>query len=38
MIYLYKQLISSTVYIVWRKYSIIKMEYTRNGLNIYKTY
>ena len=29
---------SSTVYIVWRKYSIIEMEYTKNGLNIYKTY
>ena len=29
---------SSTVYIVWRNYSIIEMEYTKNGLNIYKTY
>ena len=29
---------SSTVYIVWRKYSIIEMEYTKNGLNICKTY
>ena len=28
---------SSTVYIVWRNYSIIEMEYTKNGLNIYKT-
>ena len=25
---------SSTVYIVWRKYSIIEMEYTKNELNI----
>ena len=25
---------SSTVYIVWRRYSIIEMEYTKNGLNI----
>ena len=25
---------SSTVYIVWRNYSVIEMEYTRNGLNI----
>ena len=29
---------SSTVYIVWKNYSIVKMEYTKNGLNIYKTY
>ena len=29
---------SSTVYIVWRKYSNIEMKYTKNGLNIYKTY
>ena len=29
---------SSTVYIVWRNYSVIEMEYTKNGLNIYKTY
>ena len=29
---------SSTVYIVWRKYVIIEMEYTKNGLNKYKTY
>ena len=29
---------SSTVYIIWRVYSIIEMEYTKNGLNIYKTY
>ena len=28
----------STVYIVWRNYSIIEMEYTKIGLNIYKTY
>ena len=28
---------SSTVYIVWRNYSTIEMEYTKNGLNIYKT-
>ena len=28
---------SSTVYVVWRKYSVIEMEYTKNGLNIYKT-
>ena len=25
---------SSTVYIIWRNYSIIEMEYTKNGLNI----
>ena len=29
---------SSTVYIIWRNYSTIEMEYTKNGLNIYKTY
>ena len=29
---------SSTVYIIWKNYSIIEMEYTKNGLNIYKTY
>ena len=29
---------SSTVYIVWRNYSTIEMEYTKNGLNIYQTY
>ena len=29
---------SSTVYIVWRNYSTIEMEYTKNGLNIFKTY
>ena len=29
---------SSTVYIVWRNYSIIEMEYTKNGLNIYKSH
>ena len=30
---------SSTVYIVWKKYSVIEMEYTeKNGLRIYKTY
>ena len=29
---------SSSVYIIWRNYSIIEMEYTKNGLNIYKTY
>ena len=29
---------SSTVYIVWRNHSVIEMEYTKNGLNIYKTY
>ena len=29
---------SSTVYIVWKNHSIIEMEYTKNGLNIYKTY
>ena len=28
---------SSTVYVVWRNYSVIEMEYTKNGLNIYKT-
>ena len=28
---------SSTVYVVWRKYSVIEMEYNKNGLNIYKT-
>ena len=29
---------SSTVYIVGKNYSVIEMEYTKNGLNIYKTY
>ena len=29
---------SSTVYIVWRNYATIEMEYTKNGLNVYKTY
>ena len=29
---------SSTVYIVSKNYAVIEMEYTRNGLNIYKTY
>ena len=29
---------SSTAYIVWRNYSTIEMEYTKNGLNIYKTF
>ena len=29
---------SSTVYIVWKRYSVIEMEYNKNGLNIYKTY
>ena len=29
---------SSTVYIVWKIYSVIEMEYNKNGLNIYKTY
>ena len=29
---------SSTVYIVWKNYSVIEMEYLKNGLNIYKTY
>ena len=25
---------SSTVYIVWRNYSVIEMEYTKNGIYI----
>ena len=29
---------SSTVYIVWKNYSVVEMEYNKNGLNIYKTY
>ena len=29
---------SSTVYIIWKNYAVIEMEYTKNGLNIYKTY
>ena len=29
---------SSTVYIILRNYSVIEMSYTKNGLNIYKTY
>ena len=29
---------SSTIYIVWRNYSTIEMEYNKNGLNIYKIY
>ena len=28
---------SSTVYIVWKNYSVIEMEYNKNGLNIYET-
>ena len=28
---------SSTVYIVWKNYSVIEMEYTKNGSHIYKT-
>ena len=30
--------ISSTVYIIWRNYSVIEVSYTKNGLNINKTY
>ena len=29
---------TSTVFIVWRNYSVIEMEYTKYGLNIYTTY
>ena len=29
---------SSTAYIVWKRYSVIEMEYNKNGLKIYKTY
>ena len=29
---------SSTVHIIWKKYAVSEMEYTKNGLNIYKTY
>ena len=29
---------SSIVYIVWKRYSVIEMEYNKNGLNIYETY
>ena len=29
---------SSTVYIIWKNYAVIEMKYTKNGLNIYKTY
>ena len=29
---------SSSVYIVWKNYSVIEMKYNKNGLNIYKTY
>ena len=29
---------SSTVFIVWKNYSVIEISYTKNGLNIYKTY
>ena len=29
---------SSTVYIVLKNYSVIEMEYNKNGLNIYKSY
>ena len=29
---------TSTVYIVWRNYSTIEMEYEKNGLKIYTTY
>ena len=29
---------TSTIFIVWKNYSVIEMEYTQNRLNIYKTY
>ena len=29
---------TSSIFIVWRNYSTIEMEYTKNGLDIYKTY
>ena len=29
---------SSNVYIVWKNYSVIEMEYNKNGLKIYKAY
>ena len=28
----------STVLIIWKNHSVIEMEYTKNGLNIYKNY
>ena len=30
--------ITSTIFVIWRNYTTIEMEYTKNGLNIYKTY
>ena len=29
---------TSTIFIVWKNYSTIEMEYNKNGLNIYKTF
>ena len=29
---------TSTIFFIWRNYSTIEMEYTKDGLNIYKTY
>ena len=29
---------SSKAYVIWKNYSVIEMEYTKNGLNIYKIY
>ena len=29
---------TSTIFTVWKNYSTIEMKYTKNGLNIYKTY
>ena len=30
--------IDNTIFIAWKNYSTIEMKYTKNGLNIYKTY
>ena len=29
---------ASTIFAIWRNYAVIEMEYTKDGLDIYKTY
>ena len=29
---------ASTIFVIWRNYAVIEMEYTKDGLEIYKTY
>ena len=29
---------TSTIFVIWKNYSIIEMKYAKNGLDIYKTY